>query len=492
MTTPALRIGRLHARYRLAPDARATRERLDRVLADLLDDALERAVERAGLPATGELCIHRVHAPVRLRLGGTDAGLREAWTAAIADALRRAAAGETSGVVRYASRRQALVDVAAGVAAGDLERAWAWRRLGLWDGPDNADAATLGPALVRALVAEREAIVPVIGAVARGGGLPGLGRALDGPAWLALAVAALGAAGAREGLARIALDAARDPARSAAQAPAPAVALAAVARSPILDAADAAAAAAAPADRAATAAALAVLACLEADPALALAGDEPARAAIAAATQALVATPPAPRRDASLAEALARDPEPRAATLSHAQPASDPAVAPDEGEPVVHRTAAAGLLFVVHLVEALGLADELATTLEDRLLRWTLHRLGMMLAGVEPDDPAALAFAGLGPDTAPPSRDGPPPTADEEAALARAAERVAAALDDALEADDALARVCARDGEVRADPGWIELRLALDAVDLDVRRAGLDLDPGFIPWLGTVIRFVYD
>jgi hypothetical protein len=52
--------------------------------------------------------------------------------------------------------------------------------------------------------------------------------------------------------------------------------------------------------------------------------------------------------------------------------------------------------------------------------------------------------------------------------------------------------VCARDGEVRADPGWIELRLALDAVDLDVRRAGLDLDPGFIPWLGTVIRFVYD
>jgi hypothetical protein len=24
------------------------------------------------------------------------------------------------------------------------------------------------------------------------------------------------------------------------------------------------------------------------------------------------------------------------------------------------------------------------------------------------------------------------------------------------------------------------------------RRAGLDLDPGYVPWLGVVVRFVYE
>jgi hypothetical protein len=33
--------------------------------------------------------------------------------------------------------------------------------------------------------------------------------------------------------------------------------------------------------------------------------------------------------------------------------------------------------------------------------------------------------------------------------------------------------------------------MPLDEVDLDVRRAGLDLDPGWVPWLGTVVRYVY-
>ena len=42
-----------------------------------------------------------------------------------------------------------------------------------------------------------------------------------------------------------------------------------------------------------------------------------------------------------------------------------------------------------------------------------------------------------------------------------------------------------------AEPGWIEVHLPLDAVDLVVRRAGLDADPGWVGWLGTVVRFVY-
>jgi hypothetical protein len=43
-----------------------------------------------------------------------------------------------------------------------------------------------------------------------------------------------------------------------------------------------------------------------------------------------------------------------------------------------------------------------------------------------------------------------------------------------------------------AHPGWLEIHFSLDDVATDLRRAGLDLDPGFLPWLGVVVRFVYD
>jgi hypothetical protein len=33
--------------------------------------------------------------------------------------------------------------------------------------------------------------------------------------------------------------------------------------------------------------------------------------------------------------------------------------------------------------------------------------------------------------------------------------------------------------------------MPLDSVDLDIRRAGLDLDPGWVPWLGVVVRYRY-
>jgi hypothetical protein len=47
-----------------------------------------------------------------------------------------------------------------------------------------------------------------------------------------------------------------------------------------------------------------------------------------------------------------------------------------------------------------------------------------------------------------------------------------------------------RPGLVSGAPGWIEVRLT-DEADPVVRRAGLDLDPGWIPWLGTVMRYLY-
>jgi len=32
----------------------------------------------------------------------------------------------------------------------------------------------------------------------------------------------------------------------------------------------------------------------------------------------------------------------------------------------------------------------------------------------------------------------------------------------------------------------------LNDVDTQIRRAGLDLDPGFVPWLGKVVKIRYE
>jgi hypothetical protein len=110
-------------------------------------------------------------------------------------------------------------------------------------------------------------------------------------------------------------------------------------------------------------------------------------------------------------------------------------------------------------------------------------------------DPAALALAGLLPGSDVPV--GPPPSDDERAALAVWAERwidaTAARLQNPPE-DRAqfIVDVASRRGEIVAELGWIEVHLELDAVDLDVRRAGLDIDPGWVSWLGIVVRFVYE
>ena len=69
-------------------------------------------------------------------------------------------------------------------------------------------------------------------------------------------------------------------------------------------------------------------------------------------------------------------------------------------------TAFGGLLFLLHLVRALDLPASSATATRGsptRSLRWTLHQLALLLAPVDANDAAALAFAGLPPASRAPS-----------------------------------------------------------------------------------------
>jgi hypothetical protein len=282
--------------------------------------------------------------------------------------------------------------------------------------------------------------------------------------------------------------------------------------------------------------AFAALALAEADPGV-LRGPEPAGAVAAAAAGLAASRAAAPPSDAELRAAnpegsawnqpdFARgagpdpvertdgEPEPArragpdpagedaaaAETAVPAEPAAVDSAESDDPRPV--RVSAwtdwGGLLFLLAALEELGLPDEVAAhpLLAGRPFRWSLHRLALVLVPMAEDDPAALAFAGLPPDAPPPSAGEPPPAPEENELFAGLAARLAAEVatrlgETELAVPALLDRVCRRRAEIVADPGWFEVRLALDDVSTELRRARLDLDPGYLASLGVVVRFVY-
>jgi len=55
-------------------------------------------------------------------------------------------------------------------------------------------------------------------------------------------------------------------------------------------------------------------------------------------------------------------------------------------------------------------------------------------------------------------------------------------------ADTRLARLLLRPGLLSVTPWDAELTWPLAAIDLALRRAGWDQDPGWLPWLGRTVR----
>ncbi|MBK1660980.1 hypothetical protein [Paracraurococcus ruber] len=47
-------------------------------------------------------------------------------------------------------------------------------------------------------------------------------------------------------------------------------------------------------------------------------------------------------------------------------------------------------------------------------------------------------------------------------------------------------------GRLHATPTHLDLMLPASALRVELRLAGLDLDPGWVPWLGRVIAFRYE
>ncbi len=486
-----LHVTHFHSRYRLPAAMRDEQQRLDRLFMDSVQTLLAAALERAGVPVHEEIVIRDLHAVTRLRASHTDALLAEMWSVSLAEAIATATRTPGSGVVRYGSRHRALVDVLVSVARDDLTRAWAWRQLDLWTAPDGIRGAAAVEEAVGALIRQGAAAPAVLRAVAQNGSLGILLTRADPAAWEPAARAALAAVGAADSSAR-SNESVRD-ANDAARIVRDSVILQAVA------------AVTAPL-RTALARALAAFGALEIDPAVLV--TDPARAprlidAIVArlADAAAPATAPTQKTPAKARADLSR-PMPAASSETPAglREPSDDANADSllaDGR-CRGRTHAGGLLYLLDLVGALDLPAEIVASpvFAQRSVRWVLHRLALALVPLAPNDPAALAFAGLQPTSDPPAEDAPDVEDAEATAITVLRNRVVVALRQQLNqregsAERWLAFVCRRQAEIVADPGWIEVHFSLDEVSTEIRRVGLDLDPGWLPWLGVVLRFVY-
>jgi hypothetical protein len=517
-----IHIHRFHTCYRLPTGAGNERGRLDRVRGLVLEHGLAEAVERGGLLPREEVCIRRLKQTVRLRLADSDWALAQAWSLGLADAISRAARASAVSpstapgldVVRYGSREHALLDLALCVSRGDFKRAWAWRQLGLWPNATSLDPAAACRQLLRSLLREPGCLVPMLGALADRGLLRAATAAWTADDWVAAAVAALKAVGSplrardfelgRPSAAQPPVNGPTSLRRAAALLRGSRVAggLGPTALTP------------------GTGGAIAALILIETEPLLTRQQSERVRPLLeslqAALRNATGENPPPPKR--SFAPGVAEVARPtRGRTLSSdAEPAGVPTAIPGDTtngpgdspraaeeaatEPDLRprgRTAQGGLLFLLNVVDHLELPGRLVEGLPDRLVRWVMHALAQALAPVAPHDPAALAFAGLAPDAEPPDLETEPIRAAEREVLAGFVETIRAEVQArlaprGLAAEAVLPFVCAREAEIVADPGWIEARFSLDAVSTDLRRAALDLDPGYLAWLGAVVKFVYE
>ena len=550
---PEVRIRKLETHYRLPHSARAERRRLDDLRTAVLDQAFTLAIEKAGLSNDAELCIRDLLTTVSLRLQGTDRALISHWSAVMADEILHAISnGSTSRAVVYQSRRQALADFAISVARGDFRRAWAWRQLGLWQSTIAATESQRVSELVRALCSERGMIVPTLRVLAEAGWLSHIAERLTERHWETLALAVLSEAGADHLLSQ-SVSTSPDRARREAQRVISRsslvralVALRLLSGASVLVRRSIAALAIAEVEphllRTEVAAAVIDIVCeVSADslfnPESLLAtshstnSEDPRNNNVTSFTRKETVSSFTADREAETTAYDADESQSQngfdPADESRSQRSFDPAHVsadhPREAASLANRLAEAtekskpidlreraftrwgGLLFLLAVFEDLNLVEVILEhpVLRERPFTWVLHQLAMTIAPVSPDDPAALAFAGLSPDIRfkpqifADEHGSDPPSSAEICGLRELAASMIEHLSSFLVFDDeppaSLTEfVCRRRAEIVADPGWIEVRFSLDEVSTEIRRAGLDLDPGYMSWLGIVMRFVYE
>jgi len=161
------------------------------------------------------------------------------------------------------------------------------------------------------------------------------------------------------------------------------------------------------------------------------------------------------------------------------------------GDGILRPTVVGGLFFLIPVLEQIGISARLEA--DPRLFDVGLAaRLFVSVArrfGAPAEDAAFLALGGDRLDAS-----------FEDPALGEEVERLVREL--LLEARRFCRRnlrlglrdVVCRPGRIGSTRTHIDVVFDMEAADIRVRRAGLDLDPGWVPWLGRVVRchYLYD
>jgi hypothetical protein len=173
------------------------------------------------------------------------------------------------------------------------------------------------------------------------------------------------------------------------------------------------------------------------------------------------------------AAAKPRPPDQASAAPPAAAPARAEAEAPPHGE--VLSTAWGGVLFLINALRRLSIESVLDAEGQSAPTGWRLlHALGTA-HGLPEKEPVALFLEAQDLDTT-----------IRPALLAQLLNAIAA-----LYRDGPWPLPLAQPATLRASETHLDLDLHAAAADLAVRLAGLDFDPGWVPWLGRVVSFHY-
>jgi hypothetical protein len=512
-----LTIDRLTASAVTSSDAQvATESRIDALLQRIAASRLDMALAEVSLPQ-GHWCVRRLDVSLTLDFDRSDATLEAQWSRALVDAIAAAITDRSCDLVFYPRIVDALIDLLISAIRHCDGNEWAWRQVGLLSSTDRGVCEAGADLTQLVLVAlrrhPRDAIAAVAACVRAMGAVP-VHRMLGAAGWTELALIALGALGCStrlgpliEGFPSIPTPWTVATESSLAQRPdslaeglAAALARDVFARSVV---AQALVRMTIRVERP-VAKAFAVIAAAEAAPSVLLRvdacgivdaladcfvrpADRGALGFLAAGRSAGMQGTEEPVETTS--EVGSTTMALQTTTAKTIESSDDDA---DGDEPT--QTLWAGVLFFLNTAAAAGIPEDIFTDpVLSRYPLWCiLSALVQSMVPISADDPALLALCGLLRHAV------AAPLTDEEQVrvetfasrwIARTAERMAIIDEDPA---DGCLRVALRRGSIVAEPGWIEVHLDLDDVDIDVRRAGLDLDPGWIPWLGCVVRFCYD
>ena len=508
-----LTIDRFTSTVQLTDDGDDTGLRVDRLADRVAGSRLDSVAANAVLPP-GDWCVRRVTVPLVLDFDRPAVALEEQWAQAVIDAIGAAIDHPSAEVVHYRRRVDALRDLLLSTARRSTEREWAWRQVGLLIAADASPATDPQTAVRRALRRfPRDALYALLSAI-RDAGFVAVHRLMGSEGWAqaaALVCAVNGWSNPSDGRRPLAAPVpsghadvrSRDMARPSSEDPRePGTPAPAAASASAMSLAETVAA------RSTLCAALrgapirpeahairnwAILAAAESDPSiLTRPNTDEVLDAIAALIleQFLAHTPATGLHGATSPPAVARE---EASCTTPPDTLGEPENV-DVPQPEEFETDWAGILFLLNTASDADIPDAILNddVLAGRPLTQILSAVATHIAPAADDDPAVLSFSGQ---LAGPGRFTALTDHEAECVAAHAQRWITTTLaridEPDTDQDDLLARIVARHGVIQAEPGWIEVHLDLDDVDVDVRIAGLDVDPDWVPWLGAVVRFCY-